>query len=281
MPRRKLQRVLVAVAALVVAYVALAYALLPAAWRHYERQSALAGRTMVTLTPQGIPGDPLNVGLVGDRADIVRAMQAAGWSPADAITLRTSLEIIDSVLLKRPYREAPVSKLFYDGRPEDLAFEKPDGVSAKRRHHVRFWQTLDSGEEGRPVWLGAATYDRSVGVSRYTGQVTHHIAPDIDAERGLLIADLAGAAMVQAVYQVSGVGLTLAGRNGGGDPYRTDGEIWIARLVVAGEARAQPPAVLAPPLLVQAKDAVWKSINDALSDALPAPDDATPPAQEP
>ena len=42
------------------------------------------------------------------------------------------------------------------------------------------------GQEKRPVWLGAATFDRSVGVSHYTGAITHHIDADIDAERALL-----------------------------------------------------------------------------------------------
>jgi hypothetical protein len=250
---------------LTVAYVAMAYVVLPAAWTHYEHQPALAGRSMVTQTAQGIPGDPLNVGLVGDRADIIRAMHAAGWYPADAITLRTSAEIVGSVLLDRPYRDAPVSNLFYDGRKEDLAFEKPEGASADRRHHVRYWRVLESGAEGRPVWLGSATYDRGVGLSRYTGQVTHHIASDVDADRDLLISDLTSARMVASVYQVTGVGLDFAGRNGGGDPYRTDGEIWIARLVGDGQQRAEPPAALPAPVLVQAKDAVSKYVNRALA----------------
>ena len=38
----------------------------------------------------------------------------------------------------RPDKDAPVSPLYYDGRVEDLAFEKPSGKSADRRHHVRF-----------------------------------------------------------------------------------------------------------------------------------------------
>ena len=242
----------------------MAYVVLPAAWTHYEHQPALAGRSMVSLTAQGIPGDPLNVGLVGDRADIVRAMHAAGWYPADAITLRTSVEIVGSVLLDRPYRDAPVSDLYYDGRKEDLAFEKPQGASADRRHHVRFWSVLGNGIEDRPVWLGSATFDRGVGFSGYTGQVTHHIAPDVDADRDLLISDLTNSHMVAAVYQVSGIGLTLAGRNGGNDPYYTDGEIWIARLGTSGQQDAQPPAVLPTPALVQAKDTLWKTASLAL-----------------
>jgi hypothetical protein len=47
------------------------------------------------------------------------------------------------VMLDRPYRDAPVSPLYYEGKKEQLAFEKPEGKSADRRHHVRFWQVLD------------------------------------------------------------------------------------------------------------------------------------------
>src|SRR5688572_18107538 len=106
---------------------------------------------MTTVTAQGIPGDPLNVGLVGSRAEVVKAWKSAGWYPADAITLGTSIEIVGSVLLHRPYSGAPVSDLFYEGRPQDLAFEKPVGGSADQRHHVRLWLILGKGMEHRPV----------------------------------------------------------------------------------------------------------------------------------
>lgn len=258
-----LRRIIVTVVVVAAVYGLLAYIVLPAAWTHYEHQKGLAGRPMVTHTAQGIPGDALNVGLVGSREDVLRAMHAAGWYPADPITLQSSIEIVGSVLLDRAYNTAPVSPLYYDGRKEDLAFEKPDGKSADRRHHVRFWLVLEKGDEGRPVWLGAVTFDRGVGVSRYTGQVTHHIAPNIDAERDLLIEDLAKAGMVTAVYQVTGVGPTLNGRNGEGDFYYTDGEIKIARLVAGGVRTASPPVILAAPPLVQLKDAIWSGLAPA------------------
>lgn len=241
-----------------------AYFLLPLAWRHYGRQPALAHKPMVTRTKQGIPGDPINVGLVGSEEDILRAMNAAGWLPADPVTLKSSIAIVGSVLLRRPDPHAPVSPLLYDGRVEDLAFEKEIGRSADKRDHVRFWKVLERGEEGRPVWLGAATYDRGVGLSHYTGQVTHHIGPDIDAVRALLIDDLKAAKMVEAVYQVTGIGPTLNGRNGGGDRYYTDGEVWLARLVADGVPNDKPVEMLPPPAFVQAKDAVWDGIADAV-----------------
>ena len=67
-------------------YGLLAYLVLPGFWTHYEHQRGLADMPMVTRTAQGIPGDPLNVGLIGDIGDVVCAMHAAGWYPADLIT---------------------------------------------------------------------------------------------------------------------------------------------------------------------------------------------------
>ena len=68
--------------AVIAAYLAVAYLVLPALWTHYEHQKALAGLPMVTRTAQGIPGDPINVGLIGGDKDILCAMHAAGWYPA-------------------------------------------------------------------------------------------------------------------------------------------------------------------------------------------------------
>ena len=56
------------------------------------------------------------------------------------------------------------------------------------------------------MWLGSATFDKDVGLSRDTGQVTHHIGPDVDAERDRLTNDLRAAKVVEAIYEVTGVG---------------------------------------------------------------------------
>ena len=262
--RSKLRIALGVLAAVLVAYGITAYLLIPLTWSHYEHQKRLAGLSMVTRTGQDIPGDPINVGLVGVKGDVLCAMHAAGWYPADPITFRSSVEIVGSVILRRPYRDAPVSSLFYDGRREDLAFEKPVGTSADRRHHVRFWEVLKQGDEGRPVWLGAVTFDRDVGLSRYTGQVTHHIGADIDAERDGLTNDLKNAKVVEAIYEVSGIGPTLAGRNGEGDRYYTDGEIKISRLVAGCNAKAETVIELDNPPIVDLKNEAWKAIAGML-----------------
>lgn len=260
----RLDRVLLTLLGALIAYTLLAYVVLPALWTHHEHQKGLADKPMVTRTAQGIPGDPINVGLIGDRRDVLCAMNAAGWLPADPVTLRSSIAIAGSVLLDRSYKDAPVSNLFYLGRREDLAFEKPAGTSANRRHHVRFWKVLDEGQEKRPVWLGAVTFDKSVGVSHFTGAITHHIDADVDAERDLLAADIEGAGMATAKYQVTGVGLTLTGRNGGGDLYYTDGEVWLLRLVADCRKREGPVTVIPSPPATELKDQIWHAVANAL-----------------
>jgi len=260
----RLERVLLSLLAIVLAYAALAYLVLPAFWTHYEHQKGLASLPMVTRTAQGIPGDAINAGLIGNEKEVLCAMNAAKWFPADRVTFRSSIEIAGSVLLDRAYPDAPVSPLFYLDRHEDLAFEKPAGKSADRRHHVRFWKVLDKGEEQRPVWLGAVTFDKGVGVSHFTGAVTHHIDADIDAERDGLVADIEEAGMATAKYQVTGVGPTLNGRNGGGDPYYTDGEVWILRLVEDCRKQAGPVATLPSPPATELKDQIWHAIAGSL-----------------
>jgi hypothetical protein len=218
-------------------YGLLAYLIAPEYWWFRDRGSITLPDQMVTRTTDGIAGDPVNVGLIGSKAELIHAFTVADWHPADAVTWRSSLEIGESVIFDRPYADAPVSTLLFEGRKQDLAFEKPVGESADRRHHVRLWQMPDTPADSEPLWLGSASYDKGVGLSHDTGEITHHIGPDVDAERDFLIGDLDHADMLATHYDVPGIGPTKAGRNGGGDPYFTDG---MATIGVLGQPGLLP-----------------------------------------
>ena len=213
---------------IVLAYLAVAYFAAPEFW--WLRDDGVEAISMRTTTTDGIPGDPINVGLDGTHQDVIRAFAAAGWRPADAITLKTSVEIGISVVLDLPDPDAPVSTLIYEGRRQDLAFEKPLGSSADERHHVRLWLKEPLNGDARPLWLGSASFDRGVGLSHDTGQITHHIGPDLDAERDFVMRDLAAAGWIRSTYEIAGSGATQNGRNGGGDPYFTDGKALVGVL---------------------------------------------------
>jgi len=231
------ERILLAIAAL---YFLIAYLILPRLWKRHERHLGVMKKSpRVTQTSSDIPGDPLNIALVGTEEDIIRAMTAAGWDPADSLTFRSSVRIVVDTVLRKPDDEAPVSNLYLFGRKEDLAFEKPVGGSPKERHHVRFWH-MEKSYDDRPAWIGSAAYDIGVELSRTTGQVTHHISPNIDAERDLLVADVSKAVPAQ-VQWLDSFHQELRGRNGGGDPWQTDGRLAIVALTLTQAASSPIP----------------------------------------
>lgn len=195
-----------------------------------RRQLDTVAAEHLTKTGTGMPGDPLNIALVGSEAEVVKAMLAAGWKPATALGFRSSVRIAVDTVIDRPDPDAPVSNLYLYGRKEDLAFEKPVGNSPRERHHVRFWKSSETKSE-RLLWMGSATHDIGVELSRATGQVTHHIAPQIDEERDLLLSDLESARQTLDIDWVAGYQPVLQGRNGGGDPWHTDGRLPIITLV--------------------------------------------------
>ena len=213
-----------------VAWALLAYLAAPFVWKAFYRHDfGLAGGARLTHTGDGHPGDPVNIALEGGLEDVVRAMHAAGWFAADPITFGTSQRIVLDSVLHRPDPDAPVSNLFLFGRKQDLAYELPVGDSPRKRHHVRFWK-WDQLHDGREVWFGSASFDERVGLSHTTGQVTHHIGPDVDAERDLIMAGLKRAAWAGDEYFINGFHKELQGRNGGGDLWRTDGRLGVVEL---------------------------------------------------
>jgi hypothetical protein len=238
--RRK--KIAVLLAGLLLLWLATAYLVAPALWKGYARRHPgledLPGRT---YTADGIPADPVNVALVGTRAEVVKILLAAKWYPADPLTLRSCLGIAEASVLKRAYDHAPVSSEYLFGRKQDLAFEQPVGPDPRQRHHVRFWRTDVVGPGGRPVWAGAAVFDRRVGLSRTTGQFTHETAPDIDAERDKLFDDLKRTGDLAEVIVVRGFQEARAGRNGEGNPWRTDGDLYAGVIREAGPAARQGP----------------------------------------
>ena len=231
MRRPLIPAVAATVLVLLAIWVVTAYLLAPVWWKvHLSRHPVLTNGPRITRTGAGIPGDPLNVSIIGNENDLLSALLEAGWYPADPITLKSSLRIAESTIFHRPYTDAPVSNLFLFGRKEDLAFEKPVNNDARQRHHVRFWQVPGKDESGKPYWLGAITFDRSVGFSHTTGQITHHIAPDVDTERDGLIADLRRTGRIANIEWEDKFQDPPEGRNGGGDPWKSDGRLPVITL---------------------------------------------------
>ena len=217
--------------AIAVSYLVTAYLVLPLMWVGDEhRHPALDDTPGITTTSDDHPGDPINVSLIGLENDLKRIMLAAGWFVADPLGLKSDLEIAAATVLSRPYETAPVSNLFLWGRREDLAFEKPVGKDPRQRHHVRFWRSEKLDDKQRPAWMGSITFDRKVGLSHTTGQITHHIAADVDSERDSLFDALSKTGELSDVKIVNNFHKVCEGRNGGGDAWHTDGRLFTGTI---------------------------------------------------
>jgi len=213
-----------------------AYLLAPAGWKFYaKRHPAIDASPKITQTGDHHPGDPLNVVLIGTQAQLDAIMKAADWFPAAALGIKSDLKIAADTVLSRPDVDAPVSSLYLFGRREDAAFEQPVGDNPRHRHHVRFWKLDRLSDDGREIWIGSAVYDQHVGLSRSTGQITHVTAPDVDAERDYLFDCLEKSGDLASHEVIAGFHTKHSGKNGGGDPWNTDGGLYVG--VIDSELR--------------------------------------------
>jgi hypothetical protein len=240
--------------ALAVTYGIAAYVILPRAIRMGLKVLQRKSVPSFTITGDGLPGDPVNVALIGSLHQLRSAFAIAGWSEADRLGIASSWRMIRAFVLNSPYPTAPFSSLYLFGRRQDIGFQKAIDDSPRKRHHIRFWalsleraddtfgsasfwmNTDQPPEDARVMWVGAGTKDTGISLTRLTFQVTHATDSDTNAERDFIVAELKNYRVIDAatLYQ-SGEPLPTERVN----HYITDGEITIAALAV-GESDGSP-----------------------------------------
>jgi hypothetical protein len=200
-----------------------------------------------TITGDGLPGDPVNVALIGTLPQLRAAFATLGWSEADELGLASSWRMIRAFVLNSPYPTAPFSTLYLFGRGQDIGFQKAIDNSPRKRHHIRFWalglaraeaawgaasfwlNTNRPSDDARVIWVGAGTRDTGLSLTQLTFQITHATDADTNAERNFIVAELMKIRAVETVKVVqSGQHLPAERVN----HYITDGEITVASLVV-------------------------------------------------
>lgn len=248
------------VVAFLATYVLAAYILIPASTRLFRLVRRPRHLPVYSVTPDGFASDPINIGIIGTRRQLIEAMEQAGWYLADPHTPRNMLHEILSTILHQPYPNSPMSSLYLFGRHQDLGFEIPITGNWKHRHHVRFWATtfdrynkkqpLDAnsihwfrrrelrqheGKDEELLWLGAASKDVGLALIRHNAQLTHMIHPDTDAERDLIVEQLEidGAKLEASIQIMKPYKLTNRVWRG---YLQTDGRLKIVRLASSRQA---------------------------------------------
>lgn len=189
-------------------------------------------RTRAARPPD--PSDMTNLMFVGEEGAVRAAFQQAGWTTADATTIRTATETFLAVADRHSFRHAPVSLLLLDGAKPDLVFQKQNDTFAMR-HHIRIWRRPQTWT-GRPVWLAAATHDIGIVFSRTAHEFSHKVEGDIDVERTKVADDLCFTGSVRARGLVPRPLAPRTFTNATGDHLRTDGA--VAVLILAGQVDA-------------------------------------------
>jgi len=199
-----------------------------------------------TVTADGLPGDPVNLALVGTLGQLRTAFADAGWTGADRLSLASSRHMARAFVLNEPYPTAPFSTLYLFGRSQDVGFQRAIGDSPRKRHHVRFWakslaqveadvdaasfwfNTDRPNENECVLWVGAGTKDTGFSLTRPTFQVTHATDSDTNAERDYIVNELRKCCAVENVTLYK-TGDQLLTKNV--NHYVTDGEVAIGTLV--------------------------------------------------
>lgn len=195
--------------AIFLTYVLGAYVLVPALIRLFRIVRPANHLPLYCVTPDGFASDPLNIGIMATRRELISAMEQAGWYVADPRRGHYMVRQILSTVYGWAYPNAPVSSLYLFGRKQDLAFEIPlHGAANGSRHHVRFWATTFQDREHLTVrsihwhhrrshvqgdnllWVGSASLDVGIGFIRHNLQITHTIDPDTNKERDLIVKQL-------------------------------------------------------------------------------------------
>jgi LssY-like putative type I secretion system component LssY len=257
---RLTDRRLPTILALALTYGVAAYLILPRAVRMGLKILLRKRVPRFTITGDGLPGDPVNLVLIGTLAQLRAAFAAAGWSEADPLGSASSWRMVRAFVLNKPYPTAPFSTLYLYGRGQDIGFQKAIDNSPRRRHHIRFWALSPKRAEAtvgtasfwlntdRPphdaqaCWVGAGTKDTGLSLTRLTFQITHATDSNTNTERDFIIAELRDKRVIGDVntYQ-SGRALPVHVNR-----YITDGEVTVASLTVS--AGAAPVEPVTPPV---------------------------------
>ena len=215
---------------LVLFWILLTYLLLPRLHRILTRiyvPGYFIGRAR---TSDGLLGDPVNLALLGHEDQVHEVMTRAGWTRADDLSAASAMGMIRSTLTRRSYPEAPVSPLLLFDRQQDFAYQQEVDNNPAKRHHVRFWRAPEGWmlPGGFTVdWLAAGTYDRSVGLSLFTLQITHKIEANTDIERDYIVETVTAGTPEVEIEVIRDFSTGYHSRNGGGDLIQTDGDLPI------------------------------------------------------
>jgi hypothetical protein len=196
------------------------------------------------LSMDGRPGDVNNFLILGNKRDMKKAMDSAGWDTVACTKLGVLWRDLFESLYIKAYRGIPMTKLYMFGRPQDYGYAHSRGLlSVRNRHHFRIW-LAPFLVDGQSLWIGAATHDVALHHEGHFLRMIHKIDPNVDAERQFISATLLKARRIRVLGYVTATGAPTVAQTTNGQDFYTDGRTLVMQLV--NEKIATPAAAELP-----------------------------------
>ncbi len=134
--------------AVAVTYGIAAYIILPRAVRMGLKILQRKRVPSYTITGDGLPGDPVNVVLVGTLQQLRAAFASVEWREADRLGLTSSWRMIRAFLFNSPYPTAPFSTLYFSGAARISVSRRPSATA--RASAITFASGLRASRRPNP-----------------------------------------------------------------------------------------------------------------------------------
>ncbi len=214
---RLVDRRVPSIVAVALSYAAAAYVILP---RTVMIGLKILHRRRVpsyTITGDGLPGDPVNLILVGTMEQLRRRVcpdgvvesrsVKSGKRVAHGARLRIQFALSDravqrAVSVRTRVRTSVSRSRSATARGNAITSDfGPSDSRAKRPWAAQdFWHSAGRpSPDARVLWIGAGTKDTGFSLTRLTFQITHATDADTNVERDFIIEELAGKKLVDDV----------------------------------------------------------------------------------
>lgn len=177
---------------------------------------------------EGITGsaiEPINIIIVGTEKELDKSFESSGWFKADPANLSSYAKLLNAVIFRKEYFQAPGTPSFWNAIPNNISFSKPiTQKSFSFKYHVHFWPTVFVTEKQIQIWVGTVHFDKELKKTKFLLPI-HTIDPAVDKQREFLKNDLEKNKMTTRIDEFQIVEPTL-GKNVI-DPFFTDGKAYV------------------------------------------------------
>lgn len=177
--------------------------------------------------PNGLPGDMVNVLIVGTQDQVVKAFTSAGWVKVDSAVKTSVFNAALESFEKKDYLTMPMSILYLFNRPQDYGFAHAEPVRvAMSRNHLRIWKSPYE-VDGASLWCVAATHDIGFERDQRNNGLTHKIDPAVDGERDYVDGTLSATGLIGQRDHVTPPNPLTTAKTATGGEFHSDGRIVV------------------------------------------------------